>query len=192
MYADDTVILAESEYELQNAINHLSNYCYKWNLEVNVEKTKIMIFSRGKVRKLPVFTYRKNVIEIVHEYLYLGILFNFNGKFNKSSKQLHDKGTRTMFAMLKQANVLNLDNELKLQLFESMVLPVAMYGCEVWGCYDLSVFEKLQLKFLKILLKLKTSTPSVMVYGECGKVPLAIKIKVRMISYWTRLISMQE
>ena len=31
-----------------------------------------------------------------------------------------------------------------------------------------------------------------MVYGECGKVPLAIKIKVRMISYWTRLISMQE
>ena len=44
MYADDTVILAESEYELQNAINHLSNYCYKWNLEVNVEKTKIMIF----------------------------------------------------------------------------------------------------------------------------------------------------
>ena len=71
-----------------------------------------MIFSRGKVRKLPVFTYRKNVIEIVHEYLYLEMLFNFNGKFNKSSKKLHDKGTRTMFAMLKQANALNLDNEL--------------------------------------------------------------------------------
>ena len=30
------------------------------------------------------------------------------------------------------------------------------------------------------------------VYGECGKVPLAIKIKVRIISYWIRLISMQK
>ena len=47
------------------------------------------------------FTFRKNVIEIVHEYLYLGISlnFNFNEKFNKSSKQLHDKGTRTIFPM---------------------------------------------------------------------------------------------
>ena len=52
MYADDTVILAESEYELQNAINHLSNYCYKWNLEVNVEKTKIMIFSSQKASSI--------------------------------------------------------------------------------------------------------------------------------------------
>ena len=47
-------------------------------------------------------------------------------------------------------------------------------------------------KLLKILLEFKTSTPSLMVYGECGKVPLAIKIKVRIISYWTRLISIQE
>ena len=33
-----------------------------------------------------------------------------------------------------------------------------------------------------------TSTPNVMVYGELGRYPIDIDIKVRMFAYWSKLI----
>ena len=48
--------------------------------------------------------------------------------------------------------------------------------------------KKIHLKFCKILLNLKTSTPSYMVYGELGRYPIYIDIKIRTVCYWARLI----
>ena len=48
MYADDTIILADSEENLQLALDDLNNYCKTWQLEINCLKTKIAIFSRNK------------------------------------------------------------------------------------------------------------------------------------------------
>ena len=84
LYADDTVILAESEDELQLALISLEEYCKLWGLTVNLEKTKIVIFSRGKIRKFRKFTFNGEQVEVVSEYIYLGIVFNYNNKFNKS------------------------------------------------------------------------------------------------------------
>ena len=50
MYADDTIILADSEANMQAALKALQLYCDKWKLEINCSKTKITIFSRGKIR----------------------------------------------------------------------------------------------------------------------------------------------
>jgi hypothetical protein len=50
------------------------------------------------------------------------------------------------------------------------------------------IIERVHLKFCKLLLRLIVSTPNFMVYGELGKYPLEIDIKVRMISYWSKLI----
>jgi hypothetical protein len=48
LYADDTVIMAESCEDLQAQLNVLGEYCKKWKLKVNAEKTIIFIFSRGR------------------------------------------------------------------------------------------------------------------------------------------------
>ena len=50
-YADDCVILAESAEELQNALNEFQMSCFEWKLTVNVDKTKILIFSKGPMLK---------------------------------------------------------------------------------------------------------------------------------------------
>jgi hypothetical protein len=54
LYADDTIILAESQSDLQNALNSLNCYCLTWDLSVNTNKTKIVIFSTGKLRQTPI------------------------------------------------------------------------------------------------------------------------------------------
>ena len=46
--ADDTVVFAESENELQAALYAMFLYCKSWDLEVNPPKTKITVFSNRK------------------------------------------------------------------------------------------------------------------------------------------------
>ena len=48
MYADDTVIMADSEVGIKNALKTLNNYCHQWKLKVNCSKTKVVVFGRGR------------------------------------------------------------------------------------------------------------------------------------------------
>ena len=48
LYADDTVIFAESKEELQAALNAMYLYCKSWDLEVNPTTTKVTIFCKRK------------------------------------------------------------------------------------------------------------------------------------------------
>ena len=53
IYADDTIIMAESECEMQAALNAAHHYCTLWKLAINTQKTTVMIFSAGKSRNIP-------------------------------------------------------------------------------------------------------------------------------------------
>ena len=57
-----------------------------------------------------------------------------------------------------------------------------LYGCEVYGCKNIYMIEKIYLDFLKSILKLKKRTPNVMVYGEFRRCALEITIKTRMVN----------
>ena len=49
-YADDTILIAESPEGLQTALDAFESYCSLWKLKVNTSKTKIVIFSKRKVK----------------------------------------------------------------------------------------------------------------------------------------------
>ena len=40
-----------------------------------------------------------------------------------------------------------------LNLFDSIVSPIMLYGCELWGYSNIDVLERLHVRFCKILLK---------------------------------------
>jgi len=201
LYADDTIILAESVTDLQCALNTLYTFCSNWDLEVNAGKTKVLIFSKGKIRNIPTFTYGENNVEVVFEYNYLGIIFNYNGSFVKARKKLADQATKAMFAIITNARKQNLPIDIQLQLFDALVMPILLYGCEVLGVDDNYVnkkkknidlkenyiLEKVHLKFCKMILHINKSTPSSIVYGELGRFPLNVYISCRIINFWSRL-----
>jgi hypothetical protein len=92
-----------------------------------------------------------------------------------------------MFSIISKSRKLQLDIDTQVHLFNTMVVPIMMYGADVWGYTNSKLIEKLQLRFCKILLSVKRSTPNVMVLGELGMYPLDIYIKVKMISFWLKL-----
>jgi hypothetical protein len=72
------------------------------------------------------------------------------------------------------------------------VKPILLYGCEIWGFSNIELLERIQLKFCKLLLNLKKSTPNFMVYGELGVYPLSVSVKVRMVNFWSKLVNGKE
>ncbi len=53
MYADDTILIADREENLQKAIKCMETYSGTWKLIVKETKTKVMIFDKTKVKKTP-------------------------------------------------------------------------------------------------------------------------------------------
>ena len=145
LYADDSILLAESAEALQDALDALHEYCLLNEIIVNTdqskEKTKIIVFSRGKIRNKPDFTYGSEPIEIVFEYTYLGIRFNYNGEFDIAIRKRIDLARTAMFGLIQKANRLGLTVDTQIELFEKTILPIALYGCEVWGASNLKQLE---------------------------------------------------
>ena len=197
LYADDSVILAESAPDLQKALDSLRIYCDANDVIVNTEqskeKTKILVFSRGKIRNKPVFSYGPDNIEVVFQYTYLGIRFSHNGEFDVAIEKRLEFAKVAMYKLLRKSKKLALTADTRLELFERTVLPVALYGCEVWGFSNkVKAIDKFYRSFIKETLKLDSGTPSCMVYGETGTIDVATIIKGRMIGFWVRLVNSQE
>lgn len=76
--------------------------------------------------------YNGNVIETVNSYSYLGIVLKCNGSFNLAMSTLAEKARKAYFKIKK---TIGLNNPCKLleKLFDSLILPISLYCCEIWG-----------------------------------------------------------
>ena len=89
MYADDMVIFAESAEGVQYMLDALYTYTEKWNLYVNISKTKIVVFRNGGILSDDDKWYYNGLqIETVNTFTCLGVVLNFNGKFSVAEKHV--------------------------------------------------------------------------------------------------------
>jgi hypothetical protein len=189
LYADDTVLMSESADGLQLALDNLQLYCNEWKLKINGEKTKVVVFCKRKPRR-PQWNFILNdtQLDIVDKFSYLGVVFSYNGSFVKCKETVVAKATRAMWCLIKKCRKLSLPPSIQMQLFDQTVVPVLLYGCELWGLGNLKTIETLHLKFCKLVLHVNKSTPSCMVYGELGRIPLENVVKQRIVSFWGELV----
>ena len=187
LYADDTIILAETAQDLQLSLNRLDEYCNKWSLKVNISKTKIVIFSRGKVRNYPMFKLGTEVIDVVDDYVYLGVTFNYNGSFRKAIDKQVSQAKRAMCLLLQKAKILHLPVDIVIELFDVCVVPVLLYGSEIWGFENVVKIDVIHRNFLRILLNSYQFTPKCMLYGESNTVDMSTRISVKMVSFWYKI-----
>ena len=187
LYADDTIILAESENNLQDALNALEEYCSIWALSVNLDKSKIIIFSRGCIRKYKNFTFAGEKIEVVREYVYLGVTMTYNNKFTSAIERQLTLGRKAYFSLLSKIQKFKLPLDIQYKLFDQLVVPIITYGCEVWGHVNLDKIEMFHKKFIKNSLKVSKFTANSVVYGESGRQKLINVINIRMLNYWLKV-----
>ena len=89
LYADDAVLFAESEEELQQLLNEFQSYCVRWKLNGNPEKSKIVIF--GHRSRQRAFSFNEQPIEVVDSFKNLGVLLPKTRSFSHKKKKKKKK-----------------------------------------------------------------------------------------------------
>jgi hypothetical protein len=173
MYADDTVLFAESASELQNLLNKLEVYSKSWNLSVNATKTKIVVFRNGgKMKTNECWIYDNHQIEIVDNFNYLGVVFNYNGKFRFTQEIVADQGRKAIFGLKNSCKDVSLNVETELYMFDTYVMPILNYGCETWGFHKAPNIDKVFTQFCKHLLGISRKAINAAVFNELGVLPM--------------------
>ena len=191
MYADDTVLLAETPENLQLLLDSLYTYTEKSGLKVNTAKTKNVVFrSSWHMYETEHWSYNNENIEVLNTFRYLGSCLNYTGKFSITQKKCWlRKRKKAIFCLMKQINNHHFNMKTKLDLFDTYVGSILGYGCEIWSHHKGPDIERLHLNFMKRLLGVKRSTHNMMVYRLLARFPLHINRCVRLVKYWLRIKS---
>ena len=191
IWADDILILSESEAGLQRKLNNLSAYCKVNKLEVNTDKTKVMTFNKtGRLMKRE-FRFRNSILECVREYKYLGFIVTPSGEIKTG---LEDLRVRSLKALIKIRKALgsqfNADVWNTTHIFNYMVRPILLYCSDFWGCLkppSNNPIERFHLSFCKQLLGVRKQTNTVGVLLELGTVPIELHAKKMAARNWERI-----
>ena len=99
MFADDLIIVSTTQKGLQDSLDKLCEYCRKWDLKVNLAKTKCVVFSRGRCKLDSKFVFDKKEVEYANSFKYLGVSIDHRGNFSPTMKDLSTKATNAIFAL---------------------------------------------------------------------------------------------
>ena len=134
LWADDLVLLALDAETLQRLLDCLNEYAEKWELTVNIGKTNVMVFNTSSRLLKCAYGFKLGSMDIVpvKKYCYLGIQFTLNGSFKQAIEELRKKALRSFFSIRRILDTRALTTSTMLKLVDSLVKPVATYGCPVW------------------------------------------------------------
>ena len=113
MYADDVVFFSKSAQTLQNMLNKLHNYSNEWGLEINTDKTKLMIFEKGRRTEVHIH-YNNTELEVVDSFKYLDIMFYKNRSWNRTQKCLAKYGSFALHNLNRLLQDMNLKTSEKI------------------------------------------------------------------------------
>ena len=77
--------------------------------------------------------FKGSSIDIVNDFNYLGVIFNYTGSFTLNNQFIYGKGLKAMNILLTNIRKFKINPKLSLQLFDAFVQSVLIYGSPVWG-----------------------------------------------------------
>ena len=192
LYADDLILMSTSKEGLQRQIDAMAAFCAGRQLEVNLTKTKVVVFESRRSDCAP-FVYQDKEVDRVEEYRYLGFVFHATRNMAYGAGFLAAAAKKAMHAMRRRCIFLGLSDPQSIcKLFDMLVMPILGYACEVWAVDPRAVdnAEKLHRLFLKQLLGVRNSTSSMIVLAEMGRYPVGLHFWQQILRFHNRALHM--
>ena len=188
-YADDTVLLAESEHELQRLIDQVDKSSKEYGLDINIQKTKTMVISKDTEEQEINISIHGEKLQQVKHYQYLGHMVTNDGRCETEVKRRIGMAKSTFNDMRKIVTSKQITNKLKMRIIKCYIYSILMYGSETWtlnkqledriGAFEMWVYRRIG----RTSWKEKKTNKEVLITLNMKK-ELLREIKIRQIKYF--------
>ena len=131
-YADDTVLIADSEENLQRLLDITIEKSEEMGLTLNVKKTECMVISKKAIAPSCNLQSRGQQIKLVKKFKYLGYMITSDGKCITEIKKriaTAKDAFQKLSLILKNRNI---SMTTKFRVLKTYVWSTLTYGCECW------------------------------------------------------------
>ena len=195
-FADDTALWAARKNVqfaaklLHKDVRKLAKWCAKWRIRLNLEKTKVIIFSRSSLatNSEPILKLYGEKLKIYPQVKFLGITFDSKFTFQKHSEEILGRcNTRYHRIRLLVNKKWGPSPSTILQVYKQCVRPIFEHGSlSTITTSDtiISKIQRLQNKFMRVALRLPKYICVKLLHDSSG-LPY---VKDRLLSCATRTL----
>lgn len=192
--ADDMVLLSLSKSGLQELMNICYEYSTTHRYTYNAKKSAVIVADRKSARSHS--TNRRWLLgnDGVCEndsYTHLGVLFHKDIDLSQVVKECSSKLRKTFLSILNCGIYENGIHPLSAKhLYEAIVLPKALYGCEMWSELTSDEIQTLEIAHrfcLKVIQSLPKSSRTDIVLSSIGILPIEAEIDKRKLLFFGQL-----
>jgi hypothetical protein len=193
-FADDIVLMATNEKDLDFILRHVEQWCDNFRLKVNIDKTKIVHFRPKRSPKTKYnFQFNHSSLEIVDKYKYLGIVLNEFINLTLLSETLAGAAGRALSGVIsKFKQIKNMRFKTFEKLYFANVVPVLDYASGIWGYNSHTEGDKIQHRAIRYFIGVHNKATLLGLEGDIGWKNCKIRQNVNMIKLWNRFVLMEN
>ena len=194
LYADDIVLFAETEEDLQSLLLIVQIWCEKWRLEVNLSKTNILhVRPKKRMQSNFLFLFNNRPVPYCKFYKYLGCFINEHLDYKFTHEMQADSAGRALSSRItKMIKNKGFPFSIYSLLYQACVCSISQYGDEVFGFEQYDTTFKLHLRAARAFLGLPKNVTSFGLVSELDWLLPHFQSRIKMIQYYnrTRLITL--
>uniref|UniRef100_A0A8C6LRX0 Reverse transcriptase domain-containing protein n=1 Tax=Nothobranchius furzeri TaxID=105023 RepID=A0A8C6LRX0_NOTFU len=193
LFADDVVLLASSERDLQLSLERFAAECEAAGMRISSSKSETMVLIQKRVECL--LRVRDEVLPQVEEFKYLGVLFMSEGKLEREIDRRIGAASAVMRALYRSVVVKReLSQKAKLSIYRSIYVPTLTYGHELWVVTERtrSRIQAAEMSFLRRVagLSLRDRVRSSVIQEGLGVDPLVLHIQRSQLRWLGHVVRM--
>ena len=192
-YTDDTVLMAETEEDLQEILNEVNRIGKTFDMKINAKKTKTMLVSKDVTSTKVSVKIDGDIITQTDKYTYFGQTVTSNGKCDDEILKIIEIARGAFNSMLKTLTARHISMNTRKRIIKAYVWSTLLYGCETWTITTRNV-TKLQSfemwayrKMMKISWREKKTNEEVLTLAD-EQLYIIPTIKKRKITYFGHMI----
>ena len=133
-FADDLTLIGVTPYNLQKLTDIVYRYCITWDMQINVKKSNVVVFSSRRNPPTLSILYGNDYIEQTKSAEHLGISQESNLKLNNRIEQRIQKGKNAFYALAGHGiHPQGVNPLVSCELYKKVVMPTVLYGAELWN-----------------------------------------------------------